>query len=176
MAVSSVQEFHRALLVAQHDEHRVVAADRADDGGDLHAVEGGACRGAEARHHLHHDEVLRAVGAEDALAQDDLQSSGKVELDLLRAHGVAVAPAADRLLDEVELLDVARDGRLRALNALLLQLREKLLLCFDRLGLNDGQNFLLSVILHVPTLPSTSFLQDIAKALIGKPYELCFIF
>ena len=57
-------EFRRALLVAQHDEHRVVAADRADDGGDLHAVEGGARR-AEARHHLHHDEVLRAVGAED---------------------------------------------------------------------------------------------------------------
>ena len=100
-------EFRRTLLVAQHDEHRVVAADRADDSGDLHAVEGGACRGAEARHHLHHDEVLRTVGAEDALAQDDLQSAGKVELDLLRAHGVAVAPAADWLLDEVELLDVA---------------------------------------------------------------------
>ena len=73
----------------------------------------------------------------------------------LAGHGVAAAAAADRLLIKVQLLDIARDGRLLALDAALGETRDELLLRLDIVLFDQLQDLLLSLALH-GSLPFSS--------------------
>lgn len=123
----------RRGFVPHDDEHRIVAADAADHGGQIvHRVESRARRAGKARHRFEDHKVLRVVHTQAALAQDALEPVVKVAARRARRGGVTVASAAARLFIQVQLLDVAGNSRLRAGDAAFGKPLEQLLLRFDR--------------------------------------------
>ena len=131
------------LLAAGDDRHGVVAGDAAEHIGQLHRVDSRARRIGEPRQRLEQHNDPRIVHAHAALIQNELQALRVVDVVGLAGYGVAAAAAADRLLIKVQLLDIARDGRLLALDAALGETRDELLLRLD-IVLFDQLFFLLS--------------------------------
>lgn len=143
------------LLAAGDDRHGVVAGDAAEHIGQLHRVDGRARRIGEPRQRLEQHNDPRVVHAHAALIQNELQALRVVDVVGLAGHGVAAAAAADRLLIKVQLLDIARDGRLLALDAALGETRDELLLRLDIVLFDQLQDLLLSLALH-GSLPFSS--------------------
>lgn len=152
-----------------------VAREGADDVGILHIIEREGRTVGHALDRLEHDEVLRAVDAQHALAEDGAELALKVELRLVRRHGVAVAAVTRRLLDEVQLLDIARDCRLCGLDATRLQRSSSCSWRLDALLADDLQELCLSFILHGMRPPFPFFYRESRRSSssTGAPAAWC---
>ena len=130
---------------AGDDGHGIVARDAPEHLRQAHRVDGRARSVGKARQRFeqHHD--ARAVHADAALIQNELQAPRVVDMVGPARNGVAAAAAAEGLLIKVELLDIARDGRLLALNAALGQARDELLLRLNVVLFDQFQDLLLSL-------------------------------
>src|SRR5947209_1066348 len=125
---------HRRLLRRLDDhEHGVVAADRAEDLRPVGAVERSREHHRGAGMRAQHDLIQAGTHLDHDLRHHAVQPRREcrpdARLDVLERAAVA---AFERDLEQAELLDVARDRRLRDLVALLLEQRGELVLRVDR--------------------------------------------
>ena len=98
---------------------------------------------------MQNDQILRIIHSQNALAEDRLLFIGNIDLGAVVGHGVAVLPLPCRRLDEVQLLYISGNCRLRAGKAPSLQQSQKLLLRFHDFLRNNFQNHFLTVIFHI---------------------------
>ena len=167
-AVSSKQLFDLVekliggRIVLHEQKCRVVARKRADERVDAHTVERGACSRGEARQRLDDDDVLRLGIRRHTFPENFLQALIVAGKFVRRRCGVTVFPARRERLRQVQLLNVARQRRLRARNAALRQHIHELVLRLDLLLCNDLQNDVLSGGFHV--VPPHSLSVSLPKA------------
>ena len=167
-AVSSKQLFDLVekliggRIVLHEQKCRVVARKRADERVDAHTVECGACSRGEARQRLDDDDVLRLGIRRHTFPENFLQALIVAGKFVRRRCGVTVFPARRERLRQVQLLNVARQRRLRARNAALRQHIHELVLRLDLLLCNDLQNDVLSGGFHV--VPPHSLSVSLPKA------------
>src|SRR5438067_2673558 len=109
-----------AARAARDDQNRVVAADGSDHLRQLRAIERDRERLRLARTGSHDDELLHALDAAQELGRRALER-GERRLGIARVRARPLICAVAGLLHEAELLDVARDRRLRGLEAALTQ-------------------------------------------------------
>ena len=144
-------EFRSGGVVAHDDQRRIVAGERADHVGHMQRVDVRAGRRTQAGHGLDDDQVLRKVDIRDAFAEDHAEAAVKaVDVVGLR-RGIVIAAQTVECFDDAQLLDVARNGRLRAAEAAGVQLVEQLLLRFNVFFCDQLQNFRLTVRFHEET-------------------------
>ena len=125
--------------VARDHENRVVAGDRADRFRQLRAIErvGQRLRLAAAR--ADDDELLDALDAAQELGGRALER-GERRLRVRRLGAGPLVGAVAGALDEAELLDVARNRRLRRVEAALAQAAAQLLLAVERLAVDQFED------------------------------------
>ena len=92
-----------------------------------------------------HHNILRIVTGHHALAENGMELGRGVALQLLGHGAVAIASVLSQLLDDPQFLDIPGNGRLGRGKAAGLQLLQELLLGLDILGLDQLENFGLSV-------------------------------
>src|SRR4029077_15845009 len=125
-----------AARVAGNHEDRIVAANRADRFGELRAIDGKGERLRLADAGPDDNQVLDVLDALEKLG------GGALERDQRRGGADTGAPgplvgAIARALDEAELLDVARNGRLRGVEAAALQTLAQLLLAVECVTIDE---------------------------------------
>src|ERR1700681_2059234 len=127
--------FDHGRLFGGFDDHQDggVAADRAEDLRQVRAVDRGREHHRRPRMRAQHDLVHRRARLDHHLGDDAVQPRGKcrpdARLDVLEG---AAAAALERNLEQPELLDVARDRRLRDVVPLLLEHHGQLVLRVHR--------------------------------------------
>src|SRR5690606_15259501 len=129
------------------DQDRVVAGERADDLAEPGAVDGAGGRVGLPGTGAEDDQLLHAVDAGDELgdAAAEARESGAVAR---RRPGGLLIGADARALDQAELLDVARERRLRDGDTTAQQAAPQLLLAADRLAVEKVENERLAPGLH----------------------------
>src|SRR5262245_1797754 len=126
----------RGAGAARDDENRVVAGDRADLFDQLRAVDRFGQRLCLSAAGPDDDELLHALDAAQERGRRPLERRQR----RLRAGRLDARPlirAVAGALDQAELLDVARDGRLRRLEAALVKPLAEQLLALERLAIDE---------------------------------------
>src|SRR5204863_8980599 len=132
---------------AGDDENRVVAGDRSGDLGQPRAVEGDGERLGLRRAGTDDDELLHALHAAQEVAGRPLERRAR-GFRARRFGAGALIRAVARALDEAEILDVARDGRLRCFEAARVQALHDLLLAVQRFLVDEFEDEGLPTRLH----------------------------
>ena len=147
VGLEPLHERRRAAIVARDDENRVVAGDRADRLRQLRAVDGERQRLRLPGSGANDDELLHAIDAPQEARRRALE---RVERELRTGHvdALPLIGAVAGALDEPELLDVARDRRLRGFAAALQQPSPHLLLAVERLAIDQFQDQVLTAGFH----------------------------
>src|SRR5262249_16207248 len=135
---------------ARDDENRVVSRDRADHLGQLRAIErfGERLRLGAAR--ADDDELLDALDPADELVGGPLQR-GERRLGVRRLGAGALVGAVAGALPQAELLDVARNRRLRRFEAALVKSPGEQLLAVERLAIDHLEDQRLAACFHAGT-------------------------
>ena len=138
----------RAARVARDDENRVVAGDRADGLGQLRAVDRDRPAAAPGRAPVRTTtSCCDAVDAAQELGGRALER-GERRLRVRRVGARALVGAVAGALDQAEIRDVARNRRLRGVEAALAQTAAQLLLAVERLAVDEFENQRLAACLH----------------------------
>ena len=124
-----------------------------------------ARRTGQPRHGLDHNNILCIRNAQDTLPKDRLQLLRYIQLRPVAGHRILIHPLSNRLLDQMQLLNVPGNRCLRAVNPALLKPSQKLLLRLNVFLGNDIQNHRLTVILHPSSPPGSIFWAKISQKL-----------
>ena len=127
----TLRQRRRPARAARDDEDRVVAGDGADGLGQARAVERLGQRLRLAAAGPHDEELLDALDPAQKLGGRALER-GQRRLRIRRVGARTLVGAVPRPLDQPEIRDVARDRRLRGVEAALAQAAAKLLLAVER--------------------------------------------
>src|SRR5262249_46234712 len=142
-----LDERRGGAAAAGDDENRVVAGDRPDRVGQLCAIERQRERLRLADAGADDDELLHAIDAAQELGGRALE--GEQRGFRIGGFGAGtLVRAVARAFDEAELLDVARDRRLRRFVAALQQPPAELLLAVERFAIDQLEECALSAGLH----------------------------
>ena len=161
-----------ALGIAHDDENRVVAAQCADHIHRAHRVDRHRRRLTQTGKRLDDDHVLRGVDIGHALTENIPQTSREaVRCTSRRSRIFILSGLSGKRFDEPQLLDVARDCRLRGAVADRTQMVGQLLLRLDLEAIDQLQDLRLS--LKVPFPPplfrnAFFFLITASAAVFGK--------
>src|SRR5262249_3773688 len=136
-----------ATCAARHHENRVVAGNRADDLGQPRTVERERDRLRLTGAGADDDELLDAVDAAQELGGGGAEGGNRGPGMGGGGAGTLVG-AITGALDEAELLDVARNGRLGRLEAALMEAAAQLLLAVERLAIDELEERGLSARFH----------------------------
>src|SRR5258706_8356365 len=140
-------ERRRAAIVSRNDEDRVVARDRADRLRQLGPVDRQRQILRLAGTGAHDDELLRAIDPSQETRSRPLEGVER-ELRARDLDALTLVRAVARPLHQPELLDVARDRRLRRFAAALEQPPPHVFLAAERLAVDQLENQTLAAGFH----------------------------
>ena len=109
------------FIVPHEEERRVITGKGSHHITDLHVIQCGAGRAGKTGHGLEHHDILGLGNAGNTLTEDRPQLFRKIQLGSVSGHRILVNTLTHRLLDQVHLLDITGNGRLRAGNSPFLQ-------------------------------------------------------
>src|SRR5262245_47714435 len=134
--LQSFDESRGAPCAAGDDENRVVAGDRSDFLRQLRPIDRFGERLRLAAPGADDDQLLHALDAAQERGGGALERAER-RLRVRRLGARPLVGAVARALDQPELLDVARNRRLRRLEAALLQQTAQPLLALERLAIDE---------------------------------------
>src|SRR5438094_2034284 len=136
VALQSLYQRGRAPAVARDDQNRVIARDAPDRLRQLRAIDRDRERLRLPDAGSNDDELLHPFDAAEEVGRGAFER-GERGFRVRRVRAWPLVRAVARALDEAELLDVARDRRLRGVEAARAETPAKLLLAVERFAVDE---------------------------------------
>ena len=144
-SVNFAAEGGGSIGVTHNGNHRVIACQRSQHHAAAHGIQRRGRRIGKPRQGMNHNDILGIVKAGDAFPENGIEPGRESVGNLPGSSGVVIGSETGQFLDNAQLLNIPRNGRLGTGKSCLVQLLQQLLLGFDILVGNNLHDFGLTV-------------------------------